>query len=161
MDLSLPPFLELVPASTEVPSLEMVPWNTWTYLCHHFWSWFLPFLRFHLWRWFLEMHGPISATISGAGDVNNQASTPELVPAFFHGSISRDGSLKYMVLSLPPFLELVVRKASTPELIHAFSTVPSLSFYLSLKWMNKWLKTHSNVSIHRRWLNCLHYKIFI
>ena len=58
--------------------------------------------------------------------MNNQASTPELVPAFFHGSISRDGSLKYMVLSLPPFLELVVRKASTPELIHAFSTVPSL-----------------------------------
>ena len=75
------------------------------------------------------MHGPISATISGAGDVNNQASTPELVPAFFHGSISRDGSLKYMVLSLPPFLELVVRKASTPELIHAFSTVPSLEMH--------------------------------
>ena len=58
------------------------------------------------------MHGPISATISEAGDVNNQASTPELVPAFFHGSISRDGSLKYMDLSL--------------ELVPAFTVVASL-----------------------------------
>ena len=67
-------FLELVPAFSEVPSLEIVPWNTWTYLCHHFWSWFLPFPRFHLWRWFIEIHGPISATVYGAGSTNNKAS---------------------------------------------------------------------------------------
>ena len=79
MDLSLPPFLELVPQITR----------------HQLQSWFPPFLKFHLWRWFLEIHGSISAIIFGAGS------------RCFQGSISGDGSLKDMDLSLKIFLELV------------------------------------------------------
>ena len=123
MDLSLPPFLELVPASTEVPSLEMVPWNTWTYLCHHFWSWFLPLPRFHLWRWFLEIHGPIS----GAGS------------CLYRGSIPGDGSLKYMDLSLPPFLELVPQ-ITRHQLQSWFP--PFLKFHL-WRWF---LEIHGSIS---------------
>ena len=160
---------KLVPAFSMVPSLEMVPWNTWSYLQ----SWYLPFPCFHLWRWFLEICGPISATIHGAGTSLFRVSISGDGPAWsclksgylpfpqfyichhfwiwyqpfpwyhlwwwfleipgpiyragtylFHGSISGDGPLKYVVLSLLPFMELA----------HPFSVVPSLEMVAWNAW---------------------------
>ena len=82
--LYLPPFLDLVPAFSMVPSLEMVPWNTWSYLQ----SWYLPFPWFHLWGWSLEICGPISATIHGAGT------------SLFRVSISGNYGIIYWKLSI-------------------------------------------------------------
>ena len=104
--------IELVPTVSKVPSLEMVPWNTRSYLCHHFWRYYLSFPRSHQWRWFLEIYGPISATTFGAGIANNKASTPELAPTF-----SKVPSLEMIPwntvhgpsVSLPPFLEQVAQ----------------------------------------------------
>ena len=43
-----------------VLSPELVPWNTWSYLCHHLWSWYLPFSRPHLWSipWYTRSYLP-------------------------------------------------------------------------------------------------------
>ena len=127
---------KLVPAFSMVPSLEMVPWNTWSYLQ----SWYLPFPCFHLWRWFLEICGlisragtylfrsSISATISGSGT------------SLFHGTLSGDGSLKYLVLSteLVPTFSMVPSLGMVPWNMWSYLCYHSWSWHIPFPWFHLW-----------------------